>query len=374
MRICIDVSAAVHGRAGLGRYAQELTAAISEMDCKNEYITFYNHASQANLKPPIDRLQRITSLHSNKPWRMRVLLAHLAGLAQDRLFPDIDLFHATDHLLPRFYNIKSVFTVNDLTFSLYPKTHRSWNRLFLQLMMPRFLRTANAIIAISDCTRRDVSRVYGLDPEKIQVIYDGVHPHFHPVQEGEKQAVCRKYSLPEQYLLNVGTIEPRKNLNTLLEAYHLIRQRGINLPLVIAGKKGWRSEGFFKKRRLAGLEEQVQWAGFVSDNDLPAIYSGASAFIFPSLYEGFGLPVLEAMACGTPVICSNVSSLPEIAGEAALMFDPCDPDALAGAIARVLTDGALNQELRELGYAQAARFTWEQTARKTLAVYEQAAG
>jgi glycosyltransferase involved in cell wall biosynthesis len=238
-------------------------------------------------------------------------------------------------------------------------------------MMPRFLKAADAVIAISECTREDAIRLYSVEDSKIQVIYAGVSPRFHPLPAGEIDSVRQKYRLPEQSLLFVGTIEPRKNLDMLLSAVHSLHKSGFGLELVIVGKKGWRSESFFKKRRDLGLEKHVRLAGLVPEEDLPAIYNAASLFVFPSIYEGFGLPVLEAMACGAPVVCSNTSSLPEVAGDAAYQVNPLDEEEFSGAINRVLHDADLRRSMRERGFAQAAKFSWEETARQTLAVYHQ---
>jgi glycosyltransferase involved in cell wall biosynthesis len=176
--------------------------------------------------------------------------------------------------------------------------------------------------------------------------------------------------LPEQFILSLGTIEPRKNLASLLEAYRVLRNQGSDLGLVIVGKKGWLYEGFFHRLRELGLENEVLFTGFVPDEDLPAICSAAELFVFPSLYEGFGLPVLEAMACGAPVITSNVSSLPEVAGNAALLVDPASVRELTEAMAAVLQDEELRTSLQSKGPKQAARFSWEKAARETLAVYQ----
>ena len=371
MRICLDISPAVHRRAGLGRYAQELTAALLAIDTENEYVAFYNRPSEAQIDPPLDRLSHLTTNLPNKPWRMSVLLAQLARIPQDRLFPGVDLFHATDHLLPRLSRVRSVFTLHDLVFRFYPETHMPLNRWFLTLMMPHFLRAADMVIAVSECTKRDAMRLYGLDEAKIRVIYEGVDPRFRSADPETIEAVRARYGLPERFILSVGTIEPRKNLTTLLEAYRTLRDRGSDFKLVIVGRKGWLYEGFFRRLRELGLEGEVVFPGFVPDEDLPALYSAAELFVFPSLYEGFGLPPLEAMACGTPVVCSNAASLPEVVGNAAIMVDPYDVEGLAEAMHRVLADADLREELREKGLARARQFTWERTARETVAVYRE---
>lgn len=370
MRICLDISPAVYRRAGLGRYAQELIAALMAIDAQNEYIAFYNRPSEARPAPLTDSLPTLTVPWGDKPWRLRVLLAHTLSRSQDWLMPGIDLFHACDHLLPRFGRIPSVFTVYDLTYLLLTKTHTTLNHLFLTMMMPRFLCKANAVIAISESTRRDVLRHYTVDAAKVQVIYGGVAPHFKPASHDAVGAIRRKYDLPGCFILAVGTIEPRKNYGTLLKAYRVLRGQGQEVGLVIVGKKGWRYADFFRQLRESGLEGQVKLLGLLPDADLPTIYSAAELFVFPSLYEGFGLPPLEAMACGTPVICSNAASLPEVVGDGGILLEPCDVRALTEAIGRVLTDEHLRADLRTRGLAQARKFSWEHAARATLAVYQ----
>jgi glycosyltransferase involved in cell wall biosynthesis len=374
MRIAIDVSAAVHGRAGMGRYAAELSAALVSADHDDEYSLFYNGSEPVKLPPPLDRLRRLTSSLSNKPWRMSVLMAHQLRRSQDALLPGIDLFHATDHLLPRFTSVRGVFTLHDLAFQRYPETHTFWNRSFLQRMMPTFLRSADAVIAISQATKKDILAHYEVPAEKITVIPDGVSPLFVPPSTTDIASVRRAYLLPDDYILYVGTIEPRKSLTTLLDAYALLRQQGAiddRTKLAVVGKKGWLADDFFQKLQDLGLAGQVIMPGWVPDVQLPSLYGGARVFVYPSLYEGFGLPVLEAMACGAPVVCSNTSSFPEVAGDAAMMIDPQNPAALAAAIRRILTDKNLAARLSALGQEQARPFTWAETARQTLELYRQ---
>lgn len=365
----MNASPAVHHIAGLGRYTQELMTALLALDSENEYVAFYNRPSDARVDPPLDRLPHITTDLATKPWRMTALLSHFVRVPQDRMFPEIDLFHATDHLLPRLARVRSVFTLHDLVFRFYPHTHKALNRWFLTLMMPRFLKAADAVIAVSEHSKRDAIQIYGIDEAKITVIYEGVHARFRRESADSMAAVRHRYGLPERYILSVGTIEPRKNLTSLLEAYHNLKKGRSESGLVIVGKKGWLYADFFRRLHELGLEDEVLFPGFVPDDDLPAFYSAADLFVFPSLYEGFGLPVLEALACGTPVVASNTASLPEVAGEAALLVDPSSVEALVRAMLDVLNSSELRDDLRARGPIQAAKFTWQRAARETLAVY-----
>ena len=374
MRVCIDVSAAVHRRAGLGRYAQELTRALVAQG-EHDYVVFYHQRGQAHLDPPIDTLPQLTTRLSVKPWRLWAMLAHFSGVPQDHKFQGVDIFHATEHLLPKLRRVRTVFTLHDLIFRFDPASHLPLNRIYLNLMMPRFLRAADAVVAVSECSKRDAVRLYGTPAEKIHVIPEGVDARFKPHTSRQVEQVRAKYQLPEQFVLCVGTIEPRKNLPILFEVLASRREQGLEIwPLVIAGKPGWLYEPIFQRVTELGLQDLVHFTGFFPDDDLPALCSAATLLAMPSRYEGFGLPVLEAMACGTPVVCSNTSSLPEVAGDAALLVPPDDVRGWGEAIARVLTDDALRAQMRERGLVQAARFTWEQAARQTADLYRRVAG
>jgi glycosyltransferase involved in cell wall biosynthesis len=388
LHVCIDVSAAVHQRAGLGRYAHELVKGLVDLRRGEAFsvgdqadnpsfenasplqiTAFYHQRGAAHLEPPLDRLPRLTTRLSVRPWRLATALAYFTGFSQDRLFGDADIFHATEHLLPRLRRLRSVFTLHDLIFQFDPASHKPLNIAFLKTLMPRFLRTADAIIAVSECSRRDAVRLYHLPPDKIRVIYEGVDPKFAPVTDAEKLSEVRaKYNLPDGFIVHVGTIEPRKNLPLLFEAV-----KELNYPLVVAGRLGWLTEPILAKVKELGLEDRVTFTGFVADEDLPALISVATALAMPSKYEGFGLPVLEALACGTPVVASNTASLPEVGGEAALYARPDDVRSWINLLDRVTRDADLRSAMREKGFKQAAKFKWEKMARETVKVYQQLA-
>lgn len=376
MRILFDISPAVHRHAGLGRYAYELLRALLDFDHDNAYHAFYSRMGPGErLEPPLDRLPAHNFGLPAKPWRMSVLLAQLAHIPMDAWLPACDLFHATEHLLPPLRRARSVFTIHDLIFLHFPEYHLPMNRWYLGLMLPRFLRRADALIAVSEHTKRDVVKRMQIPPDKITVIYEGANPAFKPLDDGAaRERVREKYQLPAEFILYFATLEPRKNLLTLLDAYHALLSREQAIPtLVVAGRKGWLYQPMFARVRELGLEDRVHFTGWVDEQDAPAIMNAASVFVYPSLYEGFGLPPLEAMACGTPVICSNASSLPEVVGDGGLLFEPRDVGALANAITSVLADAELRTQLRARGIEQARKFSWERAARETLAVYQSVA-
>ena len=373
MRITLDYTPAIQQHAGIGRYADELARTLIALYPDDDWQLFYVDPENRVPAPPLDRVARTSLVQSNKRWRLSVLLATYVRRAMDqRLRVHDGVFHATDHVLPPLAHARAVFTLHDLTPLKFPTAHTQLNRRFLQLMLPHFLRAADLVIADSESTRRDVLHLYHLSAERVRTVHLGVHPRFRPADHTAREKVRAVHQLPDRFLLSVGTIEPRKNLIVLLEAYHELRQRGTSLQLVIAGKRGWHSEPFFERLRTLRLESDVKLLGHVPDADLPALYSAAEALAYPSLYEGFGLPVLEAMACGTPVICSNVSSLPEVAGEAAIQIPPTAIREWSQALERINSDAALRADLRERGIQQVARFTWEATARQTYAIYQEA--
>jgi len=368
MPIYLDVSAAVHHRAGLGRYAESLARALVATG-PERYALFYNQERGVEPLAGLERTPTQTVRLGYKPWRMLVWLGQLTRVGFNRLLPDAVLFHATEHLLPPLRGVPAVLTVHDLIFRHLPTHHKPLNRCYLNLTMPLYCRRAAHIIAVSESTRRDLLAAYDLPSAKVSVVHEAADPRFRPQPPEALSAVRARHGLPERYLLFVGTIEPRKNLVRLLSAFETVHAAGLTDGLLVVGRRGWLCDEFFVRLEASPARRAVLLPGYLPDEDLPAIYAAAQALVFPSLYEGFGLPLLEALACGTPVACSNTSSLPEVAGEAALYFDPTNTEALIGAVRRLLTDRPLQEELRRRGLAQAARFSWQRAAVETTAIY-----
>jgi glycosyltransferase involved in cell wall biosynthesis len=265
-----------------------------------------------------------------------------------------------------------VVTVHDLAFIRFPQTFRAYNRIYLDVATRLSVQRATRILVVSEHTRREVIGLLGVAPERVVVTPNAVREHFRPPDPAVLEAFRARKGLPERFVLYVGTLEPRKNLTTLLEAYAQVAQRQVT-PLLVGGGKGWLYDAVFQRLEALGLRERVHFVGYLDEEELPLWYAAATVFVFPSIYEGFGMPPLEAMACGTPVVASNTSSLPEVVGDAGLTVSPYDPAALAAAISRVLDDADLRQELRERGLRQARAFSWRVTAERTLAAYEAAA-
>jgi glycosyltransferase involved in cell wall biosynthesis len=371
VHICLDVSPTAQKHAGLGRYAGEVARALAHHKDHLDLLLFYNDTGQAELPDYLGHLPYRRLKAGNKLWRMRVLLSNMARWPMDRVFGAVDIFHATNHLLAHFRQARTVYTLHDLIFLRYPAYHLPYNRWYLTFAMPRYLRAADVVVTPSAWSKQEAINYYRLPEAKIKVIYEAPAPTFQPISDsGSRARIRQKYHLPEKFILNVGTIEPRKNLTRLLEAFQPLLAEWPDLKLVLVGKKGWLYESFFERLQALGLEECVIFPGYVDEADLPAFYQLAELFVFPSLSEGFGLPPLEAMACGTPVVSSNSSSLPEVIGEAGWLVEPTDTAALHAALRRVLLDAELRQDLAGRALEQAQRFSWQKAVNELTQVYE----
>ncbi len=281
-----------------------------------------------------------------------------------------DLVHGPVFIGPVRAPCPAVVTIHDLSFMRFPEMFRPANRLYLSVLTRLSARRARRLIAVSAHAAAETTRLLGVPSQRIDVIYHGVDSTFRPLPAEAVASFRQRRGLPERFMLFVGTLEPRKNLVRLVDAFARVGDGGA--ALVLAGGKGWLYDELFARVEALGLRERVIFPGFVVSEELPLWYNAAAAFVYPSVYEGFGLPVLEAQACGTPVLTSDASSLPEAAGNAALMVDPYDVEALAAELDRLLTDAALRQELRERGIGHAGQFSWSRTAQQTARVYRHA--
>lgn len=375
-RIVIDITAAVRQGAGIGRYARELTRAVLKAFPQHRYILFYAGPVRFPLTwadAPHARLRA-----APLPERVMVWLWHRLRVPfpLEALTGPADLAYSPDFLLPpTLPGRRTLLTVHDLSFEIMPETLPEPLVAYLRRNVPRAVRRATHILADSESTRQDLIRLWGVPPERITVLYGGVETHFHPVEDLEQQTRVRaRYGLgPWPFILTVGTVQPRKNYPRLIEAFTTLVREGI-FPeghLVIVGEKGWKAEGTFEAIRRSGLAERIHWLGFVADEDLPVLYSAATAFAMVSRYEGFGLPALEAMACGTPVVVSRTSSLPEVVGEAGVQVDPESVEDIVRGLRIVLENPERRAALRAAGLERARRFTWEVAARRWHEVAEQ---
>jgi glycosyltransferase involved in cell wall biosynthesis len=321
------------------------------------------------------RLQQRRSTRWDTQRPLRRILWEQAALPLLARQAQLDLLHGAVNINPALSPCPTVVTVHDLSFMRTPQAFPPMQRAYLHSQVRRSVAAARRVIAVSQATKQDVVDLFGAPADRIDVVYNGVDASFCPAPAGEVEAFRRGAGLPERFILHLGTLEPRKNLPRLVQAFAQVRAHDAGQPavkLVLAGGRGWDYDAIFAEVARQGLEQEVLFPGYVSDEDLAWWYRAAAVFVYPSLLEGFGLPVLEAMACGAPTVTSNLSSLPEVAGDAALLVDPMSVDALAGALLRLLADADLARELRTRGLAQAARFPWSRTAQETAAVYRRA--
>jgi len=405
MRIGFDITALYVAQAGVFYYDYNLIRALLDLDQENEYLLLDYYPIHGGRTAPSEirdlkrsqaRLVHCQGLRHRRLARWRPLQLPIlrttaelvdrvlfwpwsaaAGAVMRRklapLLDGVDVFHSSDVLLWRQPGALNVTTVYDLTTLLFPEYHTADTRE-LQARKRRFIQEeADAVIAISEVTKQDVVAHLQIPAERVHVVYGGVDPAFRPIEDRQAvvQALAPLGLVPGNYILYVGTIEPRKNLVRLVEAYDQVR-RMVPPPvpkLVLAGAAGWQFHEVFARIEALDLKDKVVYAGRVSADLLPALYNGAVLFAYPSLYEGFGLPPLEAMACGVPVVASNVSSLPEIVGDAGVLVDPTDTQTLVTTLATLLGDAQRRSDMVARGLARAERFSWTRAAQETLAIY-----
>jgi len=353
--------------AGINWYIHNLLTHLPRVDHDNRYTAFIGDGRFTDSELAL----RLSRLPTSRPV-VRIFWEQVVQPFALRK-EGVDLLHALAFVTPLLSPCPAVVTIYDLSFLLYPESFKRFKRFYLDLFTRLSARRARRIIAISESTKRDVVRLLGVSPEKVEVVYCGIDEAFRPLAEDQVAAFRSKRGLPERFVLFVGTIEPRKNVTRLIEAFATLRPCDLaNLKLVIGGAKGWFYQDVFARLEELGLEGQAIFAGYIPVSELPLWYNAAELFVYPSLYEGFGLPPLEAMACGTPVVTANTSSLPEVVGKAGLTVDPLDIEGLAEAMRRVLDDEALRQEMRERGLQRARDFSWTKTAQETVQVYQRA--
>lgn len=354
-------------QSGVSTYIRHLVQEMGTLEWPGEMLVYLPSPDAAREIP--GRLRaRVSPIELHRP-AARILWQHSLFpflLARDR----VALLHATMNVAPWWTPCPVVVTIHDLAYLRYPEVHPLGRRLYLSALTRITVRRARAIVAVSRFTRDEIVRFFRVPPQRIRVIYEGYDPAFRPLPAAEVEAFRKQHNLPERYLLYVGNLEPRKNLPTLVRAFARIAAEH-DLVLVLAGPPGWGYTGLFRLVEALGLEGRVRFPGFVPAEELPLWYNAAVAFVYPSRYEGFGLPPLEAMACGTPVVVSSASSLPEVVGEAAVQVDPDDVDSLAGALLELLTRHELRETYRERGPERARRFSWSRAARETLFLYRE---
>ena len=368
-RIALDLTVARFDRAGTGVYTTQLAEALRPL-LGNRLVplAFGLSGPRGARKSALDRV----AILIRDLWWTQHAVVRAARQAGARLL------HLPAGLGPLNSTIPLIVTVHDLSVLRFPERFRRWFRTYARLVLPRVARSAQAVITVSRASKVDIVEQLGLAEDRVFVVPNGVDARFLP-EAGDSPLAIQirtKYDLPQAFALTVGSIEPRKNLVRVLHAVHQLQSRceTADITLMHAGPEGWLSDEVVHTCKRLGVESSVKFLGYVPPGDLPILYRLARLLIYPSLFEGFGLPVIEAMACGCPVVTSNVSSLPEVAGDAAILVDPTSVDAIAEAIARLWTDAPLQQHFRSRGLTRAQHFSWARAARDTVAVYEQVLG
>lgn len=364
-RIGIDAHAIGLKQGGNETYASGLLYGLSQIECSDfRYIVFLSEGVPA---PDFLKKSKYFSI-------VRVSTHPFLRLLRDiplRTYTEkLDLLHTQYHL-PLISHCHGVITLHDVSFLRYPEFFSKEIYLRLKLSLPYSIRKAKKIITVSEFSKKEIMEFYRIDEKKIDVIYNGISEIFKPV-DAEK-GILNKYGITKPYILSVSNLQPRKNLSRLIKAFVSLLKSNEKFPytLVIVGRRLWLYNEIFSEIRNSPYKERIVLTDYVPEKDLVYLYNCADVFVYPSLYEGFGLPVLEAMACGCPVVTSNVSSLPEISGSAAFPVDPYNIDAIAKAILTVITNTYLKERLRAEGLKQSQKFSWKNTAEKTLEVYEQ---
>ena len=353
--------------AGINTYIYHLLRAIGQINSSHRFTVFLGERRFREERLAL----RYSTWPTQRPWARIVWEQTALPMMARRT--RVDLLHGMAFVAPLLTRCPSVVTVYDLSFLRYREAFRPLNRWYLSCFTPISVRRARRVIAISESTRQDLVERLRVPPDRVDVIYCGTDSMFRPLEAEAVDHFRRERGLPEQFVLFVGTLEPRKNVELLIRAYARWRPGNSGAPkLVIAGARGWYYEQIFRTAEAMGLTGDVLFPGYVAPEELPLLYNAAGLFVYPSLFEGFGLPVLEAMACGTPVICSNVSSLPEVAGDAALLVAPDDEGGLAETMLRAWEDRALRLDMAARGLSRARSFTWERTAFQTVQTYERA--
>ncbi|MEK6921881.1 MAG: glycosyltransferase [Nanoarchaeota archaeon] len=360
--------------SGIERYSIELISSLNTINTKNDYLLFLNKDAPLPKLPQNDHCKSIISAFPTKQRFLRLLWEHVYLFYEIKKY-NVSVFHGPAFFVPilKPKNCKYVITVHDITFVKYPQAFTLGTRLYYTLLFPRSLHLADAIITDSESTKKDIIQEYKINSDKIHTIYLGVSDGFLKKYTNQKvEEIKKKYRLSDKFFLFTGVLSPRKNIHTTLEAFHYLKKEEEykDYKFLIIGRKGWLYRDIFTKVAQLHLEDAVSFIEYVSEEELPLFYTLAEIYLFPSLYEGFGLPILEAMASGCPVITSNVSSMPEVASDAALLINPTSVEELIAAIKQITTNKQLRANLQKKGYEQVKKFSWKKTAEQTAAIYE----
>lgn len=369
MRIGYDVTPVGERMSGVGTYTLQLLLGMAGAEAGHEFLLLSNRPDHQGRLAALPALRDAWAPYPSRMlWMQLALPRHLAALGAE-------ICHYPNSIAPLRSPCPYVLTIHDMTLSTMPGHHPLRKRLLVAPLIPLVARRAARVITVSEQARRDIVRLLRVPAERVTVISEAAAPRFRPADAAEQARVRAAHGLRRPFLLYIGTLEPRKNLVRLIRAWHELRRRGaIQHQLAIVGAPGWQYGPIFREAARLGCADDLIFTGYLPAGDLPALYSAAEAFAFPSLSEGFGLPVVEAMACGTPVLISDTPALAEVAGPAALRVDPRSVASIAAGLERLLTDGPLRERLRAAGLARAGALSWERAARETLGVYREVLG
>ena len=365
MKIGIEAERAnLPNPTGVERYAAELIRNLAKLDPVNQYILYFR-------TPPQEWFKHLPKNFSYKVMPFPKFWTQIR-LSWEMFIHPVDILLITASALPLWHPRKSVATVHDVAWKLYPDAFTPSMRNYLEWSARHAVRSAAKVVSVSESSKKDLIKFYGASADKIVVTPLGLDNSFRPMNYEESQSVLDKYGLVYQkYILFLGTIQPRKNIPKLLDAFQKIKKENhVEEKLVVGGGRGWLWEPILKKVKTAGIDGSVKYLDYIAKEDLPAVYAGAKLLTLPALYEGFGLPPLEAMASGVPVVVSNISSLPEVVDDAGVLVDPGSVDSIAEGLLKVLTDSKLREQMIEKGLKRSKDFTWENTAKKTLEVFQ----
>lgn len=374
MRVSLELQPCLKNKSGIGIYTYELAKLLQknkDIELSGEIFNFLN---RNDISKDIEGLNMPIKLCTLFPYGVYRRIWNMIPINYNKLFnSNADIYHFFNFIVPPRIKGKVITTIHDMTYVLYPETMDKRNLKRIKDDIVYSVERSDKIITVSESSKRDIIKYLNVPEEKIEIVYNGVHYYeFSGILTKEKRLMVRsKYSLPEKYILYMGTLEPRKNIESILESYYVLKKNyASEVKLVIAGKKGWLFENIFSVVEKLKLQNDVVFTDYVDELDKAAIYQMASLFVFPSIYEGFGIPVLEAMAASVPVITSNVSSLPEVAGDAAVLVEPKDINSLAESMHKILSDDDFKLELVEKGHIQAKKFTWQSSAEKLYEIYK----
>ncbi len=360
---------------GIGYYAYNIIKNVLKIDHENLYSInvfdfFGRNNSVENIAKTLDGTSTNIRACVHLPYGLYARYHSIFGKLPYELYfnSKSDLYHFFNYIIPEKVSGKTITTIYDMVYKLYPETMNDVNHRIFRKHLARSCNEADAIITISQNSRREISELMNVPSDKIHVTYCAVDASVYYPRK-DKELIRMKYGIDGPYILYLGTLEPRKNIPALIKAFHSVSQRLDGIKLVLAGSRGWKSENIYSLIDELAMTDKVIFTGYVAENDKPVLYSCAEIFVFPSLYEGFGIPPLEAMACGTPVICSNTSSLPEVVGDAGVLVDPKNEEQLAYEIERLMNDSSEREILSGKGIIQAKKFSWKDSACTILDIY-----